>query len=148
MPQIYPIEKCKVPVDFNAMIQRLKAKYPYLNGWYNSGITSALILGYKVEYLERYLDALSLPKKENPFGSFEMKIIYPNKEMVNLRQYRYAGKLRIKQLEKINVRDCSISFIEEHIEKMMSIIEEKRMEMKMVTINNRKKEMEKDFKCN
>lgn len=146
MPQIYPIEKCKVPVDFNAMIQRLKAKYPYLSGWFNSSITSPLILGYKVEQPERYLDALSLPKKENPFGSYEMKIIDPNKEMVNLRQYRYAGKLRIKYLDRINAHDCSISFIEEHIEKMMSIIEEKRLELKMDSINSRKNEMEKDFK--
>ena len=145
MPDIYPIERCPVPVDFNAMIRRLKAKYPYLNGWYHHCLTGPIISGREIEQPERYLDALSLPENENPFGSYPMKLIDCNKEMVNFRRYKYAGELRIKHHDKISGRGCSIGYIEDHIEKMMKVIEEKRLEKKMVFINDRKKEMEKDF---
>lgn len=145
MEGIYPIERCPVPVEFNAMIRRLKAKYPYLDGWYHHCLTGPIISGREIEQPERYLDALSLPEKENPFGNYQMKLIDCNKEMVNFRRYKYAGELRIKHHDKISGHGCSVGYIEDHIEKMMKIIEEKRLEKKMVFINNRKKEMEKDF---
>ena len=145
MSDIYPIERCPVPIEYNAMIRRIKAKYPYLDGWYHHCLTGPIVIGREIEQPERYLDALSLSEKENPFGSYRMKIIDCNKELINLRRYKYAGELRIKHKDKIDTRDCSVEYIENHIEKIMQIIEEKRMELKKVAINNRKKEMETDF---
>ena len=145
MEDIYPIERCPVPIEYNAMIRRIKAKYPYLEGWYHHCLTGPIISGRAIEQPERYLDSLSLSEKENPFGSYRMKIIDCNKELVNFRRYKYAGQLRIKHHEKIDARNRSILFIEDHIEKMMKVIEEKRLELKMVVVENRKKEMEKDF---
>ena len=145
MADIYPIERCPVPVDFNAMIRRIKAKYPYLDVLYHHCITGPIIWGREIEQSERYLNALSLSEKENPFGSYQMEIIDCNKQMVNFRRYKYAGQLRIKHHEKIDASNCSIWYIEDHIEKMMKVIEEKRLELKKDVINNRMKEMEKDF---
>jgi len=145
MEGIYPIERCPVPIEYNAMIRRIKAKYPYLDGWYHHCLTGPIVCGREIEQPERYLDSLSLSEKENPFGSYRMKIIDCNKELVNFRRYKYAGELRIKHHDKIDARNCSIWYIEDHIEKMMKIIEEKRLELKKVAINIRKREMETDF---
>ena len=81
MEGIYPIERCPVPIEYNAMIRRIKAKYPYLEGWYHHCLTGPIISGREIEQPERYLDSLSLSEKENPFGSYRMKIIDCNKEL-------------------------------------------------------------------
>lgn len=145
MAEVYKIKHCKVPVDFNAMIRRLKTKYPYLTGWYDSDASAASILGYEIEEPDRYLESLSLGKEENPFGDWDLDIIDCNKCMVNMKKYKYAGELRVKFKDKVYGWEKTIEEMENHLENMMKIIEEKRLELKMQAIQERKNELEQDF---
>lgn len=138
-----------VPADFNAMLRRILAKYPYLNGWYSSKGSAAIILGDgdKLD-LDKFIEWISISENENPFGHYVMKIIDCNKFIVNPKYYKYNGIHKVKFLDKIPAGGgrLTIDEMEKEIERVMWIIEDKKRELKEQEIKNKLNNIKNDFK--
>lgn len=108
-----------VPADFNAMLRRILDKYPYLNGWYSSKGSAAVILGDgdKLD-LDRFIEWISISENENPFGHYVMKIIDCN-----------------SLVDKMLIEETDENTIIAKIEELMPKIKKKTEEFSMNDIN-------------
>ena len=119
-----------VPKDFNAMLRRFKAKYPYLTAWLDDGAKTAFLMNEKLENEDDFIDSLSIEEKDNPIGSYNFDIISHNKDIANLKSYRYGGKLLVKHLKDIDAWKMTVPQMEQKIQKVMDIIEAKILDNK------------------
>lgn len=136
-----------VPYAFNAMLRRILDKYPYLDGWYSSK-GSAAIINEETDKLDldKFIEWISISENENPFGHYVMKIIDCNKSIVNIYYYKYGGIHKVKFLDKIQGSKLTIDEMEKEIERVMWIIEDKKRELKEQEIKNKLNNIKNDFK--
>lgn len=133
-----------VPKDFNAMLRRFKAKYPYLTAWLDDGAKTAFLMNEKLENEDDFIDSLSIEEKDNPFGSYNFDIISDNK-IVNLKSYRYGGKLLVKHLTNIDAWKMTVPQMEQKIQEVMDIIEAKILDNKRLQTKYEMEKIKSDF---
>ena len=133
-----------VPKDYNAMLRRFKAKYPYLTAWLDDGAKTAFLMNEKLENEDDFIDSLSIEEKDNPIGSYNFDIISDNK-IVNLKSYRYGGKLLVKHLKDIDAWEMTVPQMEQKIQEVMDIIEAKILDNKRLQTKYELEKIKSDF---
>ena len=133
-----------VPKDYNAMLRRFKAKYPYLTAWLDDGAKTAFLMNEKLENEDDFIDSLSIEEKDNPIGSYNFDIISDNK-IVNLKLYRYGGKLLVKHLKDIDAWEMTVPQMEQKIQEVMDIIEAKILDNKRLQTKYEIEKIKSDF---
>lgn len=134
-----------VPKDYNAMLRRFKAKYPYLTAWLDDGAKTAFLMNEKLENEDDFINSLSIEEKDNPIGSYNFDIISHNKDIANLKSYRYGGKLLVKQLKYINAWKMPVPQMEKKIQEVMDIIEAKMLDNKRLQTKYELEKIKSDF---
>lgn len=134
-----------VPKDYNAMLRRFKAKYPYLTAWLNDGAKKAFLMNEKLENEDDFIDSLSIEEKDNPIGSYHFNIITHNKDIAHLKSYRYGGKLLVKHLNYIDAWEMSVPQMEQKIQEVMDIIEAKMLDNKRLQTKYEVEKINSDF---
>jgi hypothetical protein len=134
-----------VPKDYNAMLRRFKAKYPYLTAWLDDGAKTAFLMNEKLENEDDFIDSLSIEEKDNPIGSYNFDIISYNKDIANLKSYRYGGKLLVKHLKDIDAWEMTVPQMEQKIQEVMDIIEAKILDNKRLQTKYEIEKIKSDF---
>ena len=134
-----------VPKDYNAMLRRFKAKYPYLTAWLDDGAKPAFFIQEKLENEDDFINSLSIEEKDNPFGSYNFDIISHNKDIANLKSYRYGGKLLVKHLKDIDAWKMTVPQMEQKIQEVMDIIEAKILDNKRLQTKYDLEKIKSDF---
>ena len=134
-----------VPKDYNAMLRRFKEKYPYLTAWLNDGAKTAFLMNEKLENEDDFIDSLSIEEKDNPIGSYNFDIISHNKDIANLKSYRYGGKLLVKHLKDIDAWKMPVPQMEQKIQAVMDIIEAKMLDNKRLQTKYELEKIKSDF---
>ena len=133
-----------VPKDYNAMLRRFKAKYPYLTAWLDDGAKTAFLMNEKLENEDDFINSLSIEEKDNPFACYNFDIISDNK-IVNLKSYRYGGKLLVKHLKDIDACKMTVPQMEQKIQEVMDIIEAKILDNKRLQTKYELEKIKSDF---
>ena len=133
-----------VPKDYNAMLRRFKAKYPYLTAWLDDGAKTAFFIHEKLENEDDFIDSLSIEEKDNPFACYNFDIISNNK-IANLKSYRYGGKLLVKHLKDIDACKMTVPQMEQKIQEVMDIIEAKILDNKRLQTKYELEKIKSDF---
>jgi hypothetical protein len=134
-----------VPKDYNAMLRRFKAKYPYLTAWLDDGAKTAFLMNEKLENEDDFINSLSIEEKDNPIGSYNFDIISHNKDIANLKSYRYGGKLLVKHLKDIDAWEMTVPQMEQKIQAVMDIIEAKMLDNKRLQTKYEMEKIKSDF---
>jgi hypothetical protein len=134
-----------VPKDYNAMLRRFKAKYPYLTAWLDDGAKTAFLMNEKLENEDDFINSLSIEEKDNPIGSYNFDIISHNKDIANLKSYRYGGKLLVKHLKDIDAWEMTVPQMEQKIQEVMDIIEAKMLDNKRLQTKYEIEKIKSDF---
>jgi hypothetical protein len=134
-----------VPKDYNAMLRRFKAKYPYLTAWLDDGAKTAFLMNEKLENEDDFINSLSIEEKDNPIGSYNFDIISHNKDIANLKSYRYGGKLLVKHLKDIDAWEMTVPQMEQKIQEVMDIIEAKMLDNKRLQTKYEMEKIKSDF---
>ncbi len=134
-----------VPKDYNAMLRRFKAKYPYLTAWLDDGAKTAFLMNEKLENEDDFINSLSIEEKDNPFACYNFDIIYQNKNIANLKSYRYGGKLLVKHLKDIDACKMTVPQMEQKIQEVMDIIEAKILDNKRLQTKYELEKIKSDF---
>jgi hypothetical protein len=134
-----------VPKDYNAMLRRFKAKYPYLTAWLDDGAKTAFLMNEKLENEDDFINSLSIEEKDNPIGSYNFDIISHNKDIANLKSYRYGGKLLVKHLKDIDAWEMTVPQMEQKIQAVMDIIEAKILDNKRLQTKYEMEKIKSDF---
>lgn len=139
------ILESKVPKDYNAMLRRFMEKYPYLSAWLNDDAKTAIFNNEILENEDDFIDSLSIEEKVNPIGSYRFDIISHNKNIANLKSYRYGGKLLVKHLKDIKAWEMPVTEMEQKIQKVMDIIEAKMLDNKRLQTKYELEKIKSDF---
>ena len=134
-----------VPKDYNAMLRRFKAKYPYLTAWLDDGAKIAFLMNEKLENEDDFINSLSIEEKDNPFACYNFDIISHNKNIANLKSYRYGGKLLVKHLKDIDAWEMTVPQMEQKIQEVMDIIEAKILDNKRLQTKYELEKIKSDF---
>ena len=134
-----------VPKDYNSMLRRFIAKYPYLTAWLDDGAKTAFLMNEKLENEDDFIDSLSIEEKDNPFGSYCFDIISQDKDIANLKSYRYGGKLLVKHLKDIDACKMTVPQMEQKIHSVIDIIEAKILDNKRLQTKYEVEKIKSDF---
>ena len=134
-----------VPKDYNAMLRRFKEKYPYLTAWLDDGAKTAFLMNEKLENEDDFINSLSIEENVNPLGSYNFDIISHNKDIANLKSYRYGGKLLVKHLKDIDAWEMTVPQMEQKIQAVMDIIEAKILDNKRLQTKYEIEKIKSDF---
>jgi hypothetical protein len=127
------------------MLRRFKAKYPYLTAWLDDGAKTAFLMNEKLENEDDFINSLSIEEKDNPIGSYNFDIISHNKDIANLKSYRYGGKLLVKHLKDIDAWEMTVPQMEQKIQEVMDIIEAKMLDNKRLQTKYEMEKIKSDF---
>lgn len=84
-------------------------------------------------------------EKDNPIGSYNFDIISHNKDIANLKSYRYGGKLLVKHLKDIDAWEMTVPQMEQKIQAVMDIIEAKILDNKRLQTKYDLEKIKSDF---